>query len=84
MILMQAAFDLIPAKEMPQLLQKLISALIKNATASNEVGMVVFVVVDLINRMQSDEGLSAEERVLYASMNVKAGKKALVVPDFTR
>ena len=81
---MQAAFDLIPAKEMPQLLQKLISALIKNATASCEVDMVVFVVVDLINRIQSDEGLSAEERLLYASMNDKAGKKALAVPDFTR
>ena len=65
------------------MLQSLASALIKNATAANEIEAVIFVTVDLINRVRNEEIADAETRVLYATMNEKAGKKALLVPDFS-
>lgn len=40
-------------------------------------------VVDLINRMKIDDVTDSETRILYATMNDKAGLKALSVPDFT-
>ena len=43
---------------------------------------IIFVVVDLINRLDKCEVSGQEERVLYAQMNEKAGKKALSLPDF--
>ena len=65
-------------------MQKLVSALIKNATASDEIDSVVFIAVDLINRIHNTSVVDPEERVVYASMNCLAGKKALSVPDFGR
>ncbi|KAL3802092.1 hypothetical protein HJC23_010848, partial [Cyclotella cryptica] len=81
-IIAQAAFDLIQEEERPYLLQKLAAALIRNATAANELDSVIFVAVDLINRISNEVITDPNERVLYASMNEKAGKKALAVPDF--
>eukprot|EP00956_Cyclotella_meneghiniana_P013736 scaffold20064_cov91-Cyclotella_meneghiniana.AAC.1 len=63
-IISQATFDSIPKDNQSQLLQKLAAALIKNATAANEID------------------LDLNDRVLYATMNLKAGKKALTIPDF--
>lgn len=80
----QAAFDMMPVNKRSQLLQKLAAVLITNAITSNVVELVVFVAVDLINRIDHSNITDPEERVLYASMNDKAGKKALAVPDFTR
>eukprot|EP00804_Cyclotella_cryptica_P028367 CCRYP_016428-RA/>CCRYP_016428-RA protein AED:0.11 eAED:0.11 QI:153/1/1/1/1/1/4/1078/1095 len=82
-IISQAAFDLILVEERSVLFQKLVSALIKNASAANDSDFVVFISVDLINRIKKDIVTDPEERVLYASMNEKAGKKALAVPDFS-
>lgn len=59
------------------------AALIKNATAQNDIDSVIFVVVDLINRLKNCEVVDPKERVLYAQMNEKAGKKALSLPDFS-
>ena len=56
--------------------------MIKNATAQNDIDSIIFVVVDLINRLEKCEVTGQEERVLYAQMNEKAGKKALSLPDF--
>jgi ATP-dependent RNA helicase DDX31/DBP7 len=56
--------------------------LIRNATDAGEIDENVFVVVDLINRIPKEEVLDPTQRVLYAIMNEKAGKKALSVPDF--
>ena len=78
----QAAFDLITADERSQLLQNLASALIKNATAADEIEAVIFVTVDLINRRKNEEVTDSKIRVLYATLNQKAGQKALSVPDF--
>ena len=64
------------------MLQSLASALIKNATAANEIETVIFVTVDLINRIKNEEVTDPTTRVLYATMNAKAGRKALLVPDF--
>jgi hypothetical protein len=40
--------------------------------------------IRLIYRIENESITDQEERVLFASMNDKAGKKALAVPDFTR
>ena len=66
-----------------QLLQKLARTLVKNATNANEIDLVIFVAVDLINRIKNENALDLEDKVLYASMNEKAGKKALLIPDFS-
>eukprot|EP00804_Cyclotella_cryptica_P028362 CCRYP_016431-RD/>CCRYP_016431-RD protein AED:0.05 eAED:0.05 QI:491/0.6/0.5/1/0.2/0.16/6/0/1361 len=82
-IIAQAAFDLISDDERSVLLRKLASALIRNASAANEIDRIIFVAVDLVNRIKNDVVTDPEERVLYACMNEKAGKKALAVPDFS-
>ena len=48
----------------------------------NEIELVIFLAVDLINRIKSCHVTDKNERVLYATMNLKAGKKALTIPDF--
>ena len=63
-------------------MQKLVAALIKNATAANDIDLVIFLVADLINRIKSCYVNNTNDRVLYATMNSKAGKKALMIPDF--
>ena len=80
--LRQAAFDLIPQGKRSQLLQKLAAALIKNATAANEIDLVIFLAADLINRIKNCTEKDLNQRVHYATMNLKAGKKALTIPDF--
>jgi ATP-dependent RNA helicase DDX31/DBP7 len=57
--------------------------MIRNAEDVGEIDENVFVVVDLINRIPREEVTGPVQRVLYASMNEKAGKKALSVPDFS-
>ena len=69
--------------ERSQLLRNLASALIKNATAANEIEAVIFVSVDLINRIANDDVTDSSVRVLYATINEKAGRKALLAPDFS-
>jgi ATP-dependent RNA helicase DDX31/DBP7 len=83
-VLLQAAFDMIPTNERSNLLHKLVITLIKNATAANELDTFCFVACDLINRVDNSTITDPVERVIFASMNDKAGKKALTVPDFSR
>jgi hypothetical protein len=75
---------MIPVEERSRLYKKLATTLIKNASASNEIDQFIFVAVDLINRIDNESITDQEERVLFASMNDQAGKKALAVPDFNR
>ncbi|KAL7505781.1 hypothetical protein ACHAXN_003226 [Cyclotella atomus] len=81
-IIAQTVFDLIPRDERSKLLKKLVSVMIRNAEDVGEIDENVFVVVDLINRIPREEVTDPVQRVLYAKMNEKAGKKALSVPDF--
>ena len=81
-VLCQATFDSIPKDNQSQLLQKLAAALIKNATAANEIDLVIFLAADLINRINRCYVEDLNDRVLYATMNLKAGKRALTIPDF--
>ena len=81
-VLCQATFDSIPKDNQSQLLQKLAAALIKNATSANEIDLVIFLAADLINRINRCYVKDLNDRVLYATMNLKAGKKALTIPDF--
>ncbi|KAL7507287.1 hypothetical protein ACHAXN_005611, partial [Cyclotella atomus] len=79
----ETVFDLIPRDERLMLLKKLVSVLLRNAEDIGEIDENVYVVVDLINRFPKEEVTEPAQRVLYASMNEKAGKKALSVPDFS-
>lgn len=78
----ESAFDSIKRNDLTQLLRKIASALIKNASIANDISSILFVVVDLTNRIGSDAVVSLKERDLYASLNDKASRKALAVPDF--
>jgi hypothetical protein len=73
-LLKQTVFDLIPRDERSMLLKKLVSVLLRNAEDIGEIDENVYVVVDLINRFPKEEVTEPAQRVLYASMNEKAGK----------
>ena len=73
---------MIKENERSPLLQKLASALIRNATAAGELDAVVYLAVDLIRRIKNEAITDPKDRILYASLNEKAGKLALAVPDF--
>lgn len=75
---------MIPDEERPKLLRKLALSLIRNASATNELNSVIFIAVDLINRIPNENILDKEERALYARINNTAAAKALSVPDFSR
>jgi predicted ATPase len=64
-------------------MQNLASALIRNASAANEMDHIVFVTVDLVNRVKNDGLIDPKKRVVYASLNDEASRKALAVSDFT-
>ena len=66
------------------MMQKLATTLIKNATALNQEDSLLFVAVDLINRIGHRNVTDPKERTDYASMNNRAAMKALSVPDFNR
>lgn len=63
-------------------MRKLTAALIKNASSKKRLESVLFVIVDLINRIGCDTTSPLEERALYAQLNLRAAKKAIEVPDF--
>ena len=75
---------MIPPNYRSSMLQKLATTLIENATAENILESIIFVAVDLINRIKNCEVMDQQQRLLYASMNDRAAKKALAVPDFLR
>lgn len=75
---------MIPPNNRSSMLQKLATTLIKNATAANVFESIIFVAVDLINRVENCKVIDQNQRLLYASMNDRAAKKALAVPDFLR
>ena len=66
------------------MIQKLANTLIKNATAVQQEDSIIFVAVDLINRIGHCNINDPKERTLYAIMNNRAAMKALTVPDFNR
>ena len=81
-LIQKAAFDLIPPNELVSLLQQLAAALITGATAEGEIDSVIFVAVDIINRIGNKAITNTNDRHLFATLNLKAGKKSLAVPDF--
>lgn len=70
------------------MIQKLATTLIKNAFCDdftiNQEDSIIFVAVDLINRIGHCNVTDSKARIIYASMNNKAATKALSVPDFNR
>eukprot|EP00970_Alexandrium_tamarense_P009155 scaffold1803_cov195-Alexandrium_tamarense.AAC.31 len=81
-MIQQAAFDSVKEDDLAPLLRKLAASLIKNSSAVKQTESILFIAVDLINRIGSEAIKSAKERLLYARLNSRAGKKALSAPDF--
>ena len=81
-MIQKATIDSIPGDDLVLLLRKLTSALINNASASDELDSMLFVAVDLINRIGSDATHDPKERSLFAKLNDRAAMKAIAVPDF--
>jgi len=81
-MIQKATIDTIDEDHLTTLLSKLAAALIKNATAVGDLDSVLFVIVDLINRIGSDVISCPLQRVIFADLNLKAGTKAISVPDF--
>ena len=81
-MLQQASLSSINDDALVPLLRKLVAALIKNASGVGQLDSVLYVIVDLINRIGSEATSSHKERALFAELNLRAGTKALDVPDF--
>jgi len=80
-MIQKATINSIQKADLVPLLRKLTAALIRNASATDKLGDVLFVVVDLINRIGSD-ACFPREQALFAELNYRAGSKAITVPDF--
>jgi len=81
-MIQKACIDSIQESDLVPLLRKLAAALIRNASAVGELDSVLFVVVDLINRIGSDDTSFPAEQALFAQLNSQAGLKAIAVADF--
>mmetsp|Transcript_11470 Transcript_11470/g.24449 ORF Transcript_11470/g.24449 Transcript_11470/m.24449 type:complete len:1640 (+) Transcript_11470:109-5028(+) len=85
-MIQKATIDSINESDLVSLLRKLASAMIKNASVTKSLDSVLFVIVNLINRiggsMEDSIASSAKERALFAELNLRAGSKAITVPDF--
>jgi predicted ATPase len=81
-MILKAAIDSIHKDDLVPLLRKLITALIKGASAPGTLDSVLFVAVDLINRIGSEFTTVSKERALFAKLNLHAGMEAISVPDF--
>jgi predicted ATPase len=81
-LIQKATIDSICEADLVPLLRKLISALVKEASAANLLDSMLFVAVDLINRIGNTATNCPHERACFAELNWHAGTKALAVPDF--
>jgi predicted ATPase len=81
-LIQKATIDSICDDDLVPLLRKLISALVKEASATNSLDSLMFVVVDLINRIGNAATNCPHERERFAELNLRAGTKAVAVPDF--
>jgi len=81
-MILKAAIDSIHEDDLVPLLRKLITALIKEASASGSLDSVLFVAVDVINRIGSEFTTVSKERAIFAELNLRAATSAIAVPDF--
>ncbi|KAL7430231.1 hypothetical protein ACHAXH_004516 [Discostella pseudostelligera] len=81
-LIQKATIDSIREDDLVPLLRKLIAALAAKASQPDSRESVLFVVVDLINRIGSMTTFLEHERALFAELNLRAGTKAVAVPDF--
>ena len=80
-VIQQAAYSLIPESERMQFLQKLVSCLIPLCMEAGRSDNLLFVTVDLIDRIGSD-AISGDPK-LYAQLNLEAGEKYMKASDFS-
>ena len=81
-MILKAAMDSICEDDLVSLLRKLITVLIKESSATGSLDSVLFVAVDLINRIGSESTTVSKERELFADLNLRASTAAIAVPDF--
>jgi predicted ATPase len=81
-MILKAAIDSIPDHDFVSLLRKLLTTLIKEASVRGSLDSVLFVAVDLINRIGSAFTTVSKERAMFAELNLRAATSAIAVPDF--
>jgi len=81
-MIQKATIDSIGKEDLVVLLRKLAAAFIRNASAVGQLDSVLYVIVDLINRIGCDATPSPKQRALFAELNSRAASKAIRVPDF--
>ena len=80
-VIQKAAYGLIPESERMLFLQKLVSCLIPLCTQAGGSDNLLFVTVDLIDRIGS--GAISGDPKLYAQLNLEAGEKYMKASDFS-
>ncbi len=83
-LIQKETIESISWEDLATLLRKLVATLIKETSAAGALGLMLFVAVDLIDRLGSDATYCPKERALFAELNLRAGLKALAVPDFAK
>jgi len=81
-LIQKATIDSIREDDLVPLLRKLVAALAAKSSQPDSRDSVLFVVVDLIKRIGSITTFHEHERALFAELNLRAGTKAVAVPDF--
>jgi predicted ATPase len=81
-MILKATIDSIRKSDYVPLLRKLVAVLIKEASAAGSLDSVLFVAVDLINRIGNESITVSKERALFAELNLRAATAAIAVPDF--
>ena len=82
-LIQQETFDLIPIMDRLPLLQRLADCFINHYLHSMETDSVLFVAVDLINRIGKDAvSNNIDQNRLFAELNHRAGKKSIANTDF--
>lgn len=81
-MIQKATIESLDPESLVDLLCKLAAALISNASVAGKLTSVLFVAVDLINRVGSDRTTCPRDRAQFAEMNLRAATMAIEVPDF--
>lgn len=64
-----------------QMLKEIADTLISRTTEARR-DDVLFIIVDLINRVGAENTRDEEDRVMYAKFNLAAGEKSIKIPDY--
>lgn len=82
-MIQQAVYHSQNKKERLQMMKEIADTLIARTASVERKGAVLFIIVDLINRVGPDNTSSKDDRALYAQLNLSAGDEAMKTPDYS-